>query len=94
MRVRYAPSPTGFMHLGGLRTALFNYLLAKKDPNGTFILRIENTDTVSTTFWSLAYFYQKRIVPGSVKSIVNALNWAGIPPDEGLLFLARVFVFC
>lgn len=49
VRVRYAPSPTGLMHLGGLRTALFNYLLAKKY-NGKFILRIEDTDKVSKSF--------------------------------------------
>ncbi|CAO0789497.1 unnamed protein product [Mucor circinelloides] len=68
-RVRFAPSPTGQLHLGGLRTALFNYLLAKKT-GGQFILRIEDTD-------------QTRYVEGAVESLVKALNWAGIPHDEG-----------
>lgn len=71
VRVRYAPSPTGLMHLGGLRTALFNYLFAKKH-NGTFLLRIEDTD-------------QTRLVPGSEENITEALEWAGIPYDEGPL---------
>eukprot|EP01132_Coremiostelium_polycephalum_P008334 gene8334-10238_t len=69
VRVRYAPSPTGLMHLGGLRTALFNYLFAKKS-NGTFILRIEDTD-------------QSRYVEGSAKNLEDCLTWAGIPYDEG-----------
>ncbi|KAG2206869.1 hypothetical protein INT47_007626 [Mucor saturninus] len=68
-RVRFAPSPTGQLHLGGLRTALFNYLLAKKT-GGQFILRIEDTD-------------QTRYVEGAVENLVKALNWAGIPHDEG-----------
>ena len=69
VRVRFAPSPTGPLHIGGVRTALFNYLLAKKH-GGTFILRIEDTD-------------QKRFVPGAEQYIVDALNWCGIPFDEG-----------
>ncbi len=69
MRVRFAPSPTGALHIGGVRTALYNYLLAKKH-GGTFILRIEDTD-------------QKRYVPGAEDYIKNALNWCGINPDEG-----------
>ena len=68
-RVRFAPSPTGPLHIGGLRTALYNYLYAKKN-NGTFILRIEDTD-------------QKRLVAGSQNYILEALKWAGIEPDEG-----------
>ncbi|KAI8980369.1 glutamyl-tRNA synthetase [Pilobolus umbonatus] len=68
-RVRFAPSPTGQLHLGGLRTALFNYLLAKKT-GGQFILRIEDTD-------------QSRYVEGAVESLIRALNWAGIYHDEG-----------
>lgn len=68
-RVRFAPSPTGPLHIGGLRTALYNYLFAKKN-KGTFILRIEDTD-------------QNRLVAGSEKYILKALSWAGIPPDEG-----------
>ncbi|KAI8364334.1 glutamyl-tRNA synthetase [Choanephora cucurbitarum] len=68
-RVRFAPSPTGQLHLGGLRTALFNYLLAKKT-GGQFILRIEDTD-------------QTRYVEGAVENLIKALKWAGVPHDEG-----------
>lgn len=70
VRVRFAPSPTGYLHIGSLRTALFNYLFAKKHPNGKFILRIEDTD-------------QTRIVRDSVKVIKEDLSWFGIVPDEG-----------
>lgn len=66
--MRFAPSPTGFLHLGGLRTALYNYLFAKKY-GGTFILRLEDTD-------------QSRLVPGASHAIEDMLDWAGIPPDE------------
>lgn len=69
VRVRFAPSPTGPLHMGGVRTALFNYLFAKKY-NGDFILRIEDTD-------------QTRFVPGAEEYIVESLNWCGITPDEG-----------
>ena len=69
VRVRFAPSPTGGLHIGGLRTALFNYLFAKKQ-GGDFILRIEDTD-------------QTRFVAGAEQYIVEALNWCGIPYDEG-----------
>lgn len=69
IRVRFAPSPTGGLHLGGVRTALFNYLFAKKN-NGTFILRIEDTD-------------QGRYVQGAEKYILDCLAWCGISPDEG-----------
>ena len=69
VRVRFAPSPTGPLHIGGVRTALFNYLFAKKH-NGTFILRIEDTD-------------QYRYVDGAEQYIVDALNWCGMPFDEG-----------
>ncbi|WP_127023363.1 glutamate--tRNA ligase [Flagellimonas beolgyonensis] len=69
VRVRFAPSPTGPLHIGGLRTALFNYLFAKKH-GGDFLLRIEDTD-------------QNRYVPGAEDYIINALNWCGIPFDEG-----------
>jgi len=69
VRVRYAPSPTGSLHIGGLRTALYNYLYAKKN-NGTFILRIEDTD-------------RTREVPGSVENIMRGLSWAGLEWDEG-----------
>ena len=69
IRVRFAPSPTGPLHIGGVRTALFNYLFAKKH-GGTFVLRIEDTD-------------QKRYVKGAEDYIVNALDWCNIPFDEG-----------
>lgn len=69
VRVRFAPSPTGPLHIGGVRTALFNYLFAKKH-NGDFVLRIEDTD-------------QNRYVEGAEDYIVEALNWCGIPFDEG-----------
>lgn len=68
-RVRMAPSPTGHFHLGSARTALYNYLLARKT-GGQFILRIEDTD-------------QKRFVPGAEQEIFDSLEWLGIPPDEG-----------
>lgn len=68
VRVRFAPSPTGALHIGGVRTALYNYLFAKKT-GGTFILRIEDTD-------------QGRYVPGAEEYILEALNWLGISPDE------------
>lgn len=69
VRVRFAPSPTGPLHIGGLRTALYNYLFAKKN-NGTFVLRIEDTD-------------QTRFVPGAEEYIKEALDWCAIPYDEG-----------
>lgn len=68
VRVRFAPSPTGGLHLGGVRTALFNYLFARKH-NGTFILRVEDTD-------------QSRFVAGAEQYILDCLNWCGIAPDE------------
>jgi glutamyl-tRNA synthetase len=68
VRVRFAPSPTGPLHIGGVRTALFNYLFAKKN-NGVFFLRIEDTD-------------QNRFVSGAEAYIMEALEWLGIPPDE------------
>ncbi|MEL6864706.1 MAG: glutamate--tRNA ligase [Bacteroidota bacterium] len=69
LRVRFAPSPTGALHIGGVRTALYNYLLAKKY-GGTFILRIEDTD-------------QTRYVPGAEDYIIESLKWCGIMPQEG-----------
>ncbi|KAF2835429.1 glutamyl-tRNA synthetase [Patellaria atrata CBS 101060] len=68
-RTRFAPSPTGFLHLGSLRTALYNYLLAKRT-GGQFILRIEDTD-------------KKRTVPGATKRLYDDLRWAGLQWDEG-----------
>ena len=70
VRVRFAPSPTGPLHIGGVRTALFNYLFAKKH-GGDFVLRIEDTD-------------QNRYVEGAENYIVEALNWLNIPFDEGV----------
>lgn len=70
VRVRFAPSPTGPLHIGGVRTALYNYLFAKKN-GGDFILRIEDTDS-------------QRFVPGAEEYIIDALNWLGIPFDEGV----------
>jgi len=69
-RVRFAPSPTGPLHMGGVRTALYNYLYAKQH-GGDFILRIEDTDS-------------QRFVPGAEQYIIEALNWCGIVPDEGV----------
>lgn len=71
VRVRFAPSPTGFLHIGGLRTALYNYLFAKKH-NGKFVLRIEDTD-------------QTRFVEGAIENLINSLHWAGISYDEGVV---------
>ena len=68
VRVRFAPSPTGPLHIGGVRTALFNYLFAKKN-KGVFYLRIEDTD-------------QNRFVPSAEGYIMEALEWLGIAPDE------------
>ncbi|KRY22670.1 putative glutamate--tRNA ligase, mitochondrial [Trichinella patagoniensis] len=69
VRVRFAPSPTGFLHFGGLRTALFNYFFAKKR-DGVFVLRIEDTD-------------RRRIVNSSVQNLLSVLNYLKITPDEG-----------
>ena len=69
-RVRFAPSPTGPLHMGGVRTALYNYLYAKQH-GGDFILRIEDTDS-------------NRFVPGAEEYIIEALRWCGIIPDEGV----------
>ena len=69
VRVRFAPSPTGALHIGGLRTALYNYLFAKNN-GGQFVLRIEDTD-------------QPRSVKNAEKYITEALKWSGLRPDEG-----------
>lgn len=70
VRVRFAPSPTGWLHIGGLRTALFNYLFAKKN-KGVFILRIEDTD-------------QERFVPGATEKLISTLDNFGLKVDEGV----------
>ncbi|MBH41400.1 MAG: glutamate--tRNA ligase [Candidatus Magasanikbacteria bacterium] len=69
IKTRFPPSPTGFLHIGSLRTALFNYLIAKK-LDGSFVLRIEDTD-------------RERFVEGGVENIIQTLDWAGIQVDEG-----------
>src|SRR3989338_4583928 len=69
IRTRFAPSPTGYLHVGGLRTALYSYLFAKKN-KGKFLLRIEDTD-------------RERYVADGVANILKSLYWAGIVPDEG-----------
>ncbi len=68
-RVRFAPSPTGYLHVGGLRTALYNYLFAKHN-NGDFVLRIEDTD-------------RNRYVEGALENLLDTLEWVGLTPDEG-----------
>ena len=68
-RVRFAPSPTGFVHIGSLRTALYNHLFAK-NRGGSFLLRIEDTD-------------RTRFVEGATENLINVLKWAGISYDEG-----------
>src|SRR6478609_8082421 len=69
VRVRFAPSPTGGLHLGGVRTVLYNYLFARH-AGGEFVLRIEDTD-------------QTRFVPGAEEYIIKCLEWCGMTPDEG-----------
>src|SRR4026207_773965 len=69
VRVRFAPSPTGGLHLGGVRTALYNYLYARQN-NGDFVLRIEDTD-------------QNRYVSGAEEYLIKCLDWCGLQPDEG-----------
>ena len=69
VRVRYAPSPTGFPHVGNIRTALFNWLYARHT-GGQFIVRIEDTDVART-------------VPGAVEAILDGLHWLGLDWDEG-----------
>lgn len=68
VRVRFAPSPTGYLHVGGLRTALLNYLFAQK-MGGTCVLRIEDTD-------------QSRLVPGAQEALQDSLHWVGLDYDE------------
>lgn len=72
VRTRFAPSPTGMLHVGGVRTALFAYLYAKSH-DGTFVLRLEDTD-------------RERFVEGGVEQIIKSLDWLGIHPDEGVWY--------
>ena len=69
VRLRFAPSPTGFLHIGGLRTALYSWIFSKKN-KGRFIFRLEDTD-------------QNRLVEEAEKNLIQMLNWAGINIDEG-----------
>jgi nondiscriminating glutamyl-tRNA synthetase len=71
VRVRFAPSPTGFVHIGSLRTALYNYLFAKK-MGGEYVLRVEDTD-------------QSRLVEGAIENMLNAMSWSGVNHDEGVM---------
>lgn len=77
LRVRFAPSPTGYLHIGGARTALFNYLLAKQQ-GGVFVLRIEDTDV-------------ERSTQESVDAILNAMEWLGFSCDEGPIYQSQRF---
>ncbi len=77
LRVRFAPSPTGYLHIGGARTALFNYLLARKE-GGTFVLRIEDTDV-------------ERSTQESVDAILQAMEWLGLSYDEGPFYQSERF---
>lgn len=77
LRVRFAPSPTGYLHIGGARTALFNYLLARKE-HGTFVLRIEDTDVARST-------------QESVDAILQAMDWLGMACDEGPIYQSDRF---
>ena len=70
IRTRFAPSPTGYMHIGNLRTALYAYLIAKKDPEGKFLMRIEDTD-------------QGRLVEGATDIIYETMKQCGLKHDEG-----------
>ncbi len=70
VKVRFAPSPTGYVHIGSLRTALYNYLFAKKN-NGTYVLRVEDTD-------------QTRYVDGALENMLNMMSWAGLENQEGV----------
>mgnify|MGYP002722709138 CR=1 FL=1 len=71
VRVRFAPSPTGYLHIGGLRTALFNYLYARHT-GGKMILRIEDTD-------------RTRFVEGALENLLKSLDWSGVEIDEGVM---------
>src|SRR5690242_11531902 len=77
VRVRFAPSPTGFLHVGGARTALFNYFFAKSQ-GGKFILRIEDTDL-------------ERSTPEFEKEIIDSMAWLGLKSDEGPFYQTKRF---
>ena len=71
VKVRFAPSPTGFVHIGSLRTALYNYLFAKR-MDGEYLLRVEDTD-------------QTRLVEGAIENMLQAMKWAGVNHTEGVM---------
>ena len=73
---RFAPSPTGSLHIGGARTALFNYIFAKSN-NGIFKIRIEDTDKIRNT-------------ESSVDSIINGLNWLGLTTDQKIIYQSKI----
>ena len=75
IRTRFAPSPTGSLHIGGVRTALFSWAFAKKN-NGSFVLRIEDSDNIRST-------------QESTKVIIDGLNWLGLTPDEGPYYQSK-----
>src|ERR1700691_1002701 len=77
VRTRFAPSPTGFLHIGGLRTALFSWLYARRHA-GQFVLRIEDTDL-------------ERSTPEAIRQILQGLEWAGLEADEGPFFQTQRF---
>src|SRR4029453_5410144 len=70
MKLRFAPSPTGYLHVGGARTALYNWLLAQKDPDSSFVLRIEDTD-------------RERSTDEAIAQLIEGLEWLGLDWDEG-----------
>ncbi len=75
VRTRFAPSPTGMLHIGGARTALYNYLYAKRH-GGQFLLRIEDTD-------------RERSTPDAIDAILNGMEWLGLVPDEKIVYQVR-----
>ena len=77
IRTRFAPSPTGYLHIGGVRTALFSWAYARKN-NGVFVLRIEDTDL-------------ERSTPESVKAILDGMHWVGLDYDEGPFYQTHRF---
>ena len=79
IRTRFAPSPTGSLHIGGVRTALFSWAFAKKN-NGSFVLRIEDSDNIRST-------------QESAKVIIDGLNWLGLTPDEGPYYPIKTKIY-
>lgn len=94
VRVRYAPSPTGFMHVGGLRTALFNYLFARKH-KGSFIIRIEDTDKVQLRLCRIGKFKGRWRIYFSLwsGSVWNLMNQSKIKDNMGLIFRVKDWHF-